>query len=64
MGSVLAVNFDDDPEVCEMGIGKVDGDRLISECQFQFAAIQGQESVLHLVLRGVGVHEHGRMVWA
>ena len=50
MKSVLVVDFDDDPEVFNMGVGKVDVDRLIGERQFQFAAIQGQEPVLQLVL--------------
>ena len=64
MESVLVVDFDDDPEVFNMGVGKVDGDQLIGECQIQFAAIQGQEPVLHLVLRSIGMHEHRRMIRA
>ncbi len=64
MESVLVVDLDDDPEVFNMGVGKVDVDRLIGERQFQFAAIQGQEPVLHLVLRAVGMHKHRRMIRA
>ena len=38
---VLAVDVDDDPEICDMRVGKVDGDRLIGERQLEFTAIQG-----------------------